>query len=300
MRIGTHGRSLAPASIPSVKRIHDSMRAEGLVPVVDQALAAQLAAAGLPLEADDEVADNPATAGIEVFFSLGGDGTFLDSVAKVGRSGIPVLGINLGRLGFLSSTREEGALAAIHAVKTGRYTIEDRGLLALEAHGLGEGAPLFAMNEVSVHKRDTSSMLAVDAFVDERFLNTYWSDGLIVATPTGSTAYSLSCGGPLLDPNCDAMVITPIAAHNLNVRPIVLPGASRLRLRAEAREDKYLVNLDSRSFTLDAPTDLYIRRADHRVRFIHLEGSDFFNTLRDKLAWGLDVRSGPPVLKSNG
>ena len=276
------------------------MRTEGMVPVVDKALAEQLAAAGLPVDAGTEIQDNPATAGIEVFFSLGGDGTFLDSVAKVGRSGIPVLGINLGRLGFLSSTREEGALAALRAVKERRYSIEDRGLLTLQGEGLGDGSPMFALNEVSLHKRDTSSMLAVDTYVSGRFLNTYWSDGLIVATPTGSTAYSLSCGGPLLDPTCDAMVITPIAAHNLNVRPIVVPGDSVLRLRAEAREDKYLVNLDSRSFTLDRPMDLHVRRADHQVRFIHLEGTDFFNTLRDKLAWGLDVRSGPPVLKANG
>lgn len=267
--------------------------------MVDRALADQLASAGLPLAADEEVSENPASAGIEVFFSLGGDGTFLDSVAKVGRSGIPILGINLGRLGFLSSTREEGALAAIRDVRTGRYTIEDRGLLSLRGEGLGDGTVMFALNEVSIHKRDSSSMLAVDAYVSGRFLNTYWSDGLIIATPTGSTAYSLSCGGPLLDPTCDAMVITPIAAHNLNVRPIVVPGASLLCLRAEAREDKYLVNLDSRSFTLDRPTDLHVQRADHRVRFIHLEGTDFFNTLRDKLAWGLDVRSGRPVLKPN-
>ncbi len=300
MRIGTHGRSLALASIPSVQRIHATMRAEGVVPVVDRALAEQLAAAGLPVEEGTEVADNPATSGIDMFFSLGGDGTFLDSVAKVGRTGIPVLGINLGRLGFLSSTREEGALDAIRAVKQGRYTIEDRGLLSVQGLDLDNGAPLFALNEVSLHKRDTSSMLAVEAFLNDRFLNTYWSDGLIIATPTGSTAYSLSCGGPLLDPACDAMVITPIAAHNLNVRPIVVPGNSVLRLRAEAREDKYLVNLDSRNFTLERPSDIHIRRADHRVRFIHLEGSDFFNTLRDKLAWGLDVRSGPPVLKPNG
>ncbi len=276
------------------------MRSEGIVPVVDKALADQLAAAGLHVDESTEVAENPAAAGIDVFLSLGGDGTFLDSVAKVGRTGIPVLGINLGRLGFLSSTREEGALEALRDVKAGNYSIEDRGLLAVQGDGLSHGEPLFAMNEVSLHKRDTSSMLAVDAFLNERFLNTYWSDGLIVATPTGSTAYSLSCGGPLLDPTCDAMVITPIAAHNLNVRPIVVPGDSVLRLRAEAREDKYLVNLDSRSFTLDRPTDLHIRRAEHRVRFIHLHGTDFFNTLRDKLAWGLDVRSGPPVLKANG
>lgn len=294
MRIGTHGRSLAPASIPSVARIHALMRAEGLTPVVDSTLATQLAAAGLPVDVGTEVADNPAVTGIDLFFSLGGDGTFLDSVAKTGRRGIPVLGINLGRLGFLSSTREEGALAAIRAVKSGNYTIQERGLLALHGEGVAGGETLFGLNEVSVHKRDTSSMLAVDVWVDGRFLNTYWSDGLIVATPTGSTAYSLSCGGPILDPACDAMVITPISAHNLNVRPIVVPGGSVLRLRAATRDDKYLVNIDSRSFTLDRPTDLHLHRAEHRVHFVQLEGTGFFNTLRDKLGWGMDVRSAVP------
>ena len=291
MRIGTHGRSLAIESIPSVHHIHELMRVHGMVPVVDKALADQLAAAGLPLSADTEVSPNPAAAGIDMFFSLGGDGTFLDSVSKVGHTGIPVLGINLGRLGFLSSTRVEGAEQAIRNVLRKNYTIEDRGLLVMKAAGM---ASMFALNEVSVHKRDSSSMLAVHAYVDDRFLNTYWSDGLIVATPTGSTAYSLSCGGPLLDPTCDAMVITPIAPHNLNVRPIVLPGSSVIRLSAEARGDKYLVNLDSHSIALDHATDLHIQRADHRVRFVHLPGHDFFNTLRDKLAWGLDVRSKPP------
>lgn len=292
MRIGTHGRSLAADSIPSVARIHAAMRAQGMVPVVDAALAAQLAASSLPVDADTEVVDNPALAGIEMFFSLGGDGTVLDTVAKVGTSGIPVLGINLGRLGFLSSTREEGAEEALRAVRDGRYVIEDRGLLMLEGEGLSLPGPLFALNEVSLHKRDTSSMLSVHANVGGRFLNTYWSDGLIVATPTGSTAYSLSCGGPLLDPACDAMVITPIAPHNLNVRPFVVPGNSHIHLRAEARGDRYLVNLDSLSIPMDHTTDLYVRRADHRVRFVQLPGHDFFNTLRDKLAWGLDVRSG--------
>jgi NAD+ kinase len=292
MRIGTHGRSLALASIPSVQRIHAEMRAQDMVPVVDKALAEQMRAAGLPLDADTEVAENPATAGIEVFLSLGGDGTFLDSVAKVGTTGIPVLGINLGRLGFLSSTREEGAAVALRDLREKNYTIEDRGLLALEGEGLGGDGPLFAVNEVSLHKRDNSSMLAVHASIGDRFLNTYWSDGLIVATPTGSTAYSLSCGGPLLDPACDAMVITPIAPHNLNVRPIVVPGASVIHMRAEARGDRYLVNLDSRSLSMDRPTDLRVSRAKHRVKFIQLPGNDFFNTLRDKLAWGLDVRTG--------
>jgi NAD+ kinase len=141
--------------------------------------------------------------------------------------------------------------------------------------------------------------MAIHAYLDGRFMNTYWADGLIVASPTGSTAYSLSCGGPLLDPVCDAMVVTPIAPHNLNVRPFVVPGGSTIRLVAEARGDRYLVNLDSRSVTLGGPSELVVRRADHRVRLVRLEGQDFLDTLRTKLAWGLDVRSGPPALELN-
>jgi NAD+ kinase len=137
-------------------------------------------------------------------------------------------------------------------------------------------------------------MIAVHMHLDGRFLNTYWADGIIVATPTGSTAYSLSCGGPLLAPDCDAMVITPISPHNLNVRPFVLPGSSTLTLNVDARGEKYLVNLDSRSIILDRPTDLTLRRADHRIKLVHLEGQDFLETLRSKLAWGLDIRSARP------
>lgn len=291
MRIGAHGRSLARESIPQVHRILGLMRQRGMVPVVDSGLARQLQSAGLPLDVATETADNPALCNIAFFLSLGGDGTFLDSVAKVGRTGIPILGINLGRLGFLSSTRVEGAEAALDALIAGDHQLQDRGLLELSGD-LGAGAPFHALNEVSLHKCDSSSMLAVHAYVNDHFLNTYWSDGLIVATPTGSTAYSLSCGGPILDPACDAMVITPIAPHNLNVRPIVVPGDSRVRLRAEARGDRYLVNHDSSSIALDHPTDLTIQRAPHRVRFVRLRGDDPFNTLRDKLSWGVDVRTG--------
>lgn len=294
MRIGTHGRSLARESIPEVHRILGLMRQRGMVPVVDSGLARQLQAAGLPLAADTETADNPALCSIACLLSLGGDGTFLDSVAKVGRTGTPILGINLGRLGFLSSTRVEGAEAALDALVRGDHQVQERGLLELTG-APGAPEPLHALNEVSLHKCDSSSMLAVHAYVNGRFLNTYWSDGLIVATPTGSTAYSLSCGGPILDPACDAMVITPIAPHNLNVRPIVVPGDSRVMLRAEARGDRYLVNHDSSSIALEHPTDLNIQRAAHRVRLVRLPGDDPFNTLRDKLHWGVDVRSEGPM-----
>ncbi|MBS1583493.1 MAG: NAD kinase [Bacteroidetes bacterium] len=298
MRIGTHGRLFLPESAIVVLDILQRMEAMGLVPVVERSLAVRLGEAGHPLPAHVEVMATAEAGALDLLISLGGDGSFLDSVAFVGRTGVPVLGINLGRLGFLSNTRVEDVDATLAAVKARRYTIEERGMLALEGcEGFGDRT--YALNEVSVHKRDSATMIAIHAQLDGAYLNTYWADGLIVATPTGSTAYSLSCGGPLLDPACDAMVVTPISPHNLNVRPFVVPGPSTIRLNADARGDKYLVNLDSRSVTLDRPRELLIRRADHRVKLAHLEGQAFLNTLRTKLAWGLDVRSAPMAVKAN-
>lgn len=299
MRIGTHGRLFLPASAHAVLDILGRMRSAGLVPVVERSLAGRLQAAGSPLPADMEVMDRAEDSRLDMLISMGGDGSFLDSVTFVGRTGVPVLGINLGRLGFLSNTRVEDVDATLAAVKAGRYTIQERAMLALEGGGDGFGDRNFALNEVSLHKRDSATMIAVHAYLDGRFLNTYWADGLIVATPTGSTAYSLSCGGPLLDPACDAMVVTPISPHNLNVRPFVVPGPSTIRLSVDARGDKYLVNLDSRSTTFDRPTELVVRQADHRVRLVHFEGQAFLDTLRTKLAWGLDVRSAPMAVKAN-
>jgi NAD+ kinase len=164
--------------------------------------------------------------------------------------------------------------------------------------GLGStgDAPDLALNEVGVHKRDTAAMIAVHTYLDDRFLNTYWSDGLIIATPTGSTAYSLSCGGPLMDPGCQALAITPIAPHNLNVRPFVVPDSVVVTLMVETRGDRYLVNRDARSTTLAEQTPITIRKAVQPARLVQLEGMDFLDTLRNKLNWGLDARSVPPRL----
>ena len=296
MRIGVHGRSMAPHLAPEVARVLERMAAHGLEPLLGEDLAAWLKANGQTTTAAPLTRTAGRLKDVEMLLSLGGDGTLLDSVAMVGRAGIPVLGINLGRLGFLSSVPLEGTDAALEAIATGRYTLEERALLQVEGAGHLLGDRNFALNEVSLHKRDSSSMIAVHATVGDQFLNTYWADGLIVATPTGSTAYSLSCGGPLLDPRCDSLVITPIAPHNLNVRPFVVPDRYPIRLVAEARGGKYLLNLDSRGVTLEASTELTVARAPFSVQLVHLEGHDFMNTLRNKLMWGLDLRTAPPLL----
>jgi len=292
MRIGILARRPEPEMLPLIADLLDRMPHYGLVPVMDESVAAQLATQGLGREVATFPTDR-VPAGLDLLISLGGDGTFLRSVGLVARQGIPVLGVNLGRLGFLAAIRTEELDQALAHLSERQFTLEERVMLRLEGCDVEFEGNTLALNDVSFHKRDTSSMITVSTFVDDRFLNTYWADGLIIATPTGSTAYSLSCGGPILDPDCQGLVITPVAPHNLNVRPFVVPDRSVLRVVVETREDKYLVNLDARSIILSDPRGLTVRRAEQSARIVHLPEHDFFITLRNKLNWGLDARSGP-------
>lgn len=292
MIVAVNGREMTPATASVVHDLLARMRKVGLQPVLQPALSKWLTGHGFT-GAVTHTTKEALAPGAEMLISLGGDGTFLDSVTLAATSGTPVLGINLGRLGFLSSIPLEALDKALDALAQRRFTLEERTQLRVDGdHAFG--ANTVALNEVSVHKRDSSTMLTVHAYVDGRFLNTYWADGLIVATPTGSTAYSLSCGGPVLDPGCDSMVVTPIAPHNLNVRPYVLPDRSRITLIVDAREDLYLVNMDSRSVTCTGHAPISITKAPLTARLVRLPDQDFLHTLRTKLTWGLDVRTGPP------
>lgn len=295
MRVGVHGREMERELVPVVTNVLTNMRKRGLEPQLTPALAKWLADCGasidLPLLAEDDLARQD----LDLFMGLGGDGTLLDTVALVGRARIPVLGLNLGRLGFLSNVRLEELDDALDALKTGRYALQDRSLLEVTDNAELLGEHNFALNEVSIHKRDSASMIAVHVHLGVDYLNTYWADGLIIATPTGSTAYSLSCGGPLLYPTSDVLVINPISPHNLNVRPFVVPDHYTIRLQLEARTDKCLLNLDSRSVSIGGQSVVTLRRAPYTVKMVQLEGSDFLNTLRAKLNWGLDLRTPRPV-----
>lgn len=224
-------------------------------------------------------------------FSIGGDGTLLETLPLVRDSGIPILGINMGRLGFLSSISKNELETAIDLLLQGRYSIEERSLLLLE-----EPANLFsdihyALNEVIIFRRETTSLIVIQVFVDDIFVNAYWADGLIVSTPTGSTAYSLSAGGPIMVPSSHNFVITPIATHNLSVRPIVIPDESRIRLKVVGRHTQYTLSMDSRMAIVDQSLDVYIRKAPFCLRLVKMEGKDFFGTIREKLLWGLDIRN---------
>jgi len=294
MRTGVNGREMDAGSAPAVAKALERMEAHGMGPLVAPALAEWLQATGQPVPWPVLEGEDPAGQDLDLCIGLGGDGTLLDTVALVGGAGVPVLGINLGRLGFLSNVRMEEVDEALMALKAGRYALQDRALLEVTDHGETLGARNFALNEVSVHKRDSASMVAVRVHLGSDYLNTYWADGLIIATPTGSTAYSLSCGGPILYPTSDVLVINPISPHNLNVRPFVVPDHFTITLQLDARSDMCLLNLDSRSVSIGGQSRVTVRRAPFMVKMVQLEGSDFLDTLRTKLNWGLDQRSPGP------
>jgi NAD+ kinase len=231
--------------------------------------------------------------GFDLMISIGGDGTILRAATFVRDLGIPILGINAGRLGFLAKVQKENINAFLQLVLEKHYTISERTLLALQITPDEGQIPAlnFAMNEVTVSRKDTTSMITIETHLDNEYLTSYWADGLIVATPTGTTGYSLSCGGPVLTPDAKCWVITPIAPHNLNARPLVIPDHTTIRLRVSGREDQFLVSLDSRLITLTKEHVLTIRKNDFTIKMVEIQEESFLKTLRNKLLWGEDKRN---------
>jgi NAD+ kinase len=224
-------------------------------------------------------------------FSIGGDGTMLETITLVRDYAIPILGINTGRLGFLTSITTEEIDEAINDIFEGNYELDNRTLLSLQTESNLFGSTNYALNEITLQKKDTSSMITIHAYLGDEFLNSYWADGLIISTPTGSTAYSLSCGGPLMLPSSGNIIINPIAPHNLNVRPIVIPDDIELTLKIEGRTRNFLVALDTRSLTAPLAKEIKIKKASHTINLIRFTKNSFLNTLRTKLMWGLDKRN---------
>ena len=228
---------------------------------------------------------------VNYLFSIGGDGTLLKTITFVRENNIPILGINTGRLGFLTSIATEEIDNAINDVLTGNFNLDTRKLLSLETENNLFGDVNYALNEITLQKKDTSSMVTIKVYLGDEYLNSYWADGLIISTPTGSTAYSLSCNGPIILPGSGNIIINPIAPHNLNVRPIVIPDDIALTLKITGRTDNFLVALDSRSLPVPVSIELKIRKASHQINLIRLKDYSFLNTLRTKLIWGLDNRN---------
>ncbi len=228
---------------------------------------------------------------VDILFSIGGDGTLLSAVSYIRNSNIPILGINTGRLGFISSVAPDQIEQAVNDVLNKNYKTNRRTLLTLNTSNNLFKNKNFALNEVAIVKKDTSSMIKIEAYVDDEFLNTYWADGLIVSTPTGSTGYSLSCGGPIIAPGTNNIIITPIAQHNLNVRPIVINHNSTIKLKVEDRDQLALVSLDSCSRAFDSSVELTIKKANFKINLIEPQNNSFISTVRQKLMWGIDKRN---------
>lgn len=229
--------------------------------------------------------------GVDVVLSVGGDGTLLDTVTYVGAQQIPILGINTGRLGFLATIPYDNINVALDALYKGHYTLDDRALIRVDSDQEIFDGINFGLNEFSVLKRDSSSMIVVHTYIDGEYLNSYWADGLVVATPTGSTGYSLSTGGPLVLPQTNNFVISPVCPHNLNVRPMIVSDKSVISFEIEGRSSSYLASLDSRSVPVNMSVQLAVRRENFVARLVKLHHVNFLSTLRNKLNWGLDKRN---------
>lgn len=227
----------------------------------------------------------------DYIFSVGGDGTFLHSVLSIRNFDIPVIGVNSGRLGFLADISENQVQNALTQIFNHNYSLIERTMLQVDFCGKDNLDFNFALNEMTVLKTDTSSMINIYAYLGNELLNNYWADGLIIATPTGSTAYSLSVGGPILTPDSENFVITPLAPHNLTVRPLVVPDNYEIELKIEGRGTHFLTSLDFRSVAVDLSTVIKVKKANFKLKTLQLPGQTFFSTLRNKLMWGIDRRN---------
>ena len=292
MTIGIYGRKFNNSVLPYIQQVFDCLaefNAEVLI--YDHFFDFVKDKLFLPKQFGSFSSHQDVAEQVDVMISLGGDGTMLDTVTFVRDSGVPVIGINFGRLGFLASISKEGIRAAIQGLLEKRFTLDTRSLLEVNS-SLSLFQDLnFALNDFVIHKRDNSAMMLIHCYLDGEFLNSYWADGLIVATPTGSTAYSLSCGGPIVFPRSGNFVITPISPHNLNVRPIVLSDAHELTFEIEDRSSKYLATCDSRTEVIDSNIKVSVKRASFDINLVRLDNESYLSTLRNKLLWGIDTRN---------
>lgn len=292
MKVAIYSRVLESTQQQYIQLFFDELSKEGIVPVIFQPFFNEIKPhLSLPPVVETFSSHSDLTDEIDFVISLGGDGTLLDTVTLVRDKNIPVAGINFGRLGFLASIGRDEAVDAVKALARRSYIIDKRTLIHLDSN-----VPLFndvpyALNEFAIHKRDTSPMVKIHTYLNGELLNTYWADGLILATPTGSTGYSLSCAGPVVFPDACSLVLTPIAPHNLNVRPIVIPDNTIVSFEIESRADEIICALDSRREIVDKNVLLAVRKENFMLNLVRLNENNFLQTLRNKLSWGLDKRN---------
>ncbi len=293
MRVAIYSRLLKPKDVPFVQAVFDNLKKWNVEVFVHENYVSEIRK---KINCSNEIftfgeEDDLLEYQIDLMISLGGDGTILDTLSIIRDSNIPIAGVNLGRLGFLSSIDKHHIEAAIEALVKGNYTLDKRTVLHLDSNIPAFKGMNYALNDCTISKRDTSSMIVVHTYVDGEFLNSYWADGLIISTPTGSTGYSLSCGGPIIFPNSENFVITPIAPHNLTMRPIVIPDDAVLSFEIEGRGENFLCTLDSRYETITKKHRLTVKKADFKINVARLFERDFLTTIREKLGWGIDTRN---------
>jgi NAD+ kinase len=292
MKVAIYSRVIEYEFKAEVQRLFDELIRQNLRPVMYKPFLEKIGPAlVLPSGITSFTESDDLDDSIEFIISLGGDGTLLDTVSLVRDKNIPVLGINFGRLGFLASIGKEELMTAVTALANRTFIVDKRSLIHLDANRPLFGDVPYGLNEFAIHKTDTSPMIKIHTYLNGEFLNTYWADGLIVATPTGSTGYSLSCGGPVVFPDSASFVITPVAPHNLNVRPIVVPDNNIISFEVEGRAENFICVLDSRKEIVDKQVQLAVRSEAFTLSLIRLNENNFLQTLRGKLSWGLDTRN---------
>lgn len=291
MKIALHGLALKVEFISDIERLFQELEKHQIEILVTEPLDRALKMIGNKRLTYWLIESQQELESVDFLISIGGDGTLLDAVCLVGSLEIPILGLNTGRMGFLATAATDRISEVIEYLATGNFQIESRSLISLECIRRLFNGVNFALNEFTIHKRDTSSMITVHTYIDGKYLNSYWADGLIVSTPTGSTGYSLSCGGPLITPGAKSFVITPVSPHNLNVRPIIVSDECEISFEIEGRSEKFLLSLDSRSTSISSETKLSVKKAPFSAKLVKLPHYHFFDTLRQKLNWGFDMRN---------
>jgi len=291
MRIALHGHKFNSDTVPFIQQVITILQERETEMVCSQIFRKNATKAGLALPEGPDFSKSEPLSPVDAIISLGGDGTLLETVTYVKHMETPILGINTGRLGFLANISKLDIEKALNSFFEQRFTYDYRTLLRLDTNKDVFGDTNFALNEFTITKKDTSSMITVKCYINGEYLNSYWADGLMVSTPTGSTGYSLSCGGPVILPHSNNFVITPVSPHNLNVRPLIVPDESIISFVIESRGRNFLASLDSRSQTVDSSVEMSVRKEDFRAKLIQLDGYSFLDTLRNKLNWGFDLRN---------
>ncbi|QJW89197.1 NAD kinase [Spirosoma taeanense] len=291
MKIAIHGRNFPEAARPYIQSMFDELGKRQVEVVLSHIYREFLDGAGVTHNSEATYQTDQGIADADFIFSLGGDGTLLDAVTHVGPQQTPIVGINIGRLGFLATVAPSSIRLMIDALFNGQFSIDERTLVSVRSNQDIFGNLPFGLNDFTITRTQTSSMITVHAYLDGEFLNSYWADGLIISTPSGSTGYSLSCGGPVLLPQTNNFIITPISPHNLNVRPMIVMDTCQLAFEVESRSGNFLAALDSRSFTVDVSTRISVQKEGFKARLVKLSDDNFLNTLRSKLNWGWDIRN---------